>query len=221
MFLKLHTFIRLFAIFSIYFSKANATSEIKNKITAEQSSLAPESCQKYFDTNTPELHFFDNILIYSVNNASDDCPGYDHPMVMALPFSNCVGWVQFIAVNSDPGISYSKYSNGTWHFVDILQTQYQQRDPLYTKSPCFFDNPRWGKPSEGTLCWSATTFPIFYENGKNVAGDGFSWGFEWSASDKSPQAMQITKVNAIDFNEYSDLFNDDFDFQKPFQYRQL
>ena len=197
-------------IFSLNFNAANATSEIKNSIIAEQFPI-PEIYQEYFNTNTPELYFFDNILIRSVNNASDDCPGFDHPMVMAQA-NSCAGWIHFIVVNSDPGISYSKQNDGAWLFVDVPQDQYKNKDPLYTQSETFFDNPRWSKPPEGTLCWLGTAFPLFYENGSIVIGNGFSWGFEWSSSEDSPQAMQITKIDSIHFKEYSSLFADDFDF---------
>lgn len=50
----------------------------------------PEWYQKYFEDASVELFTMDTIFIYKVNNASEKCPGFDHPMVLAQA-ENCVG----------------------------------------------------------------------------------------------------------------------------------
>jgi len=202
--------IAILAIFWFNVNAANTASKVKNPTIAEQFPI-PEIYQKHFRTNTPELYFFDNILIRHVKNASTDSPGFDHPMIIAQA-SSCIGWIHFIEVTSDPGISYSKHHNGTWLFVDVPQDHYKNRNPLYTQIETFFDNPRWSKPHEGSLSWLGTAFPLLYKKGSIVIGNGFTWGFEWSSSGDSPQARQIRKIDSTYFKEYSRHFEENFDF---------
>ena len=186
-----------------------AAHELKDKLSVESFSI-PETFQEYFNTDAPKHQFFGDMLVWSVDNASNTCPGFDHPMVMAQA-EDCIGWIHFVTVNSDPGISHSKQCNGVWLFVDVAQDQSEKRNPFYTQSDTFFDNPKWIKPLDGTLSWSGIAFPVICKNGTTYIGNGFSWGFEWNSSQSHPQAKQIKEVDSTCFKEYSNMFSDDFD----------
>lgn len=158
-----------------------------------------------------EIYVIDNTLIRFIKKAPENCPGPNHPLVMAEA-ENCVGWIHFIKVNRDPGISHAKRSGDDWLFVDVIQDQYKERNPFYTTSEIFFDNPFWGHPEEGTLSWMGTAFPLLYENGITFIGNGFRWGFDWPASRSCPEAIPVTQIDSTQFYDLSSLFQDDFDF---------
>lgn len=94
-----------------------------------------------------------------------------------------------------------------------MTSQLPSRDPFYTHTETFFDNPKWRRPVNDNLEWHGFVFPLFVNpSGEFFVGVGFSWGFQWVPSETSPQAFPIEKAELREFFKLSALFVEEFTF---------
>ena len=67
------------------------------------------------------------------------------------------------------------------------------------------------------LSWRGVAFPVIYRRGVFSIGNGFVWGFDWLPKAKYPLSVSPTAIESAHFHQLSDLFQDQFDFDKIIQ----